>query len=373
VAVDVDREQVLAYRFAVHGLDRRTAEPTALAVLDLGVQDSHAGSARQAVAARLPEVSAADPTAIGELAVVWSTRGAPHLHRRADLRRLARALWPVSDADAEARLAGLGATLRRERRSALDAMTVTARAVRETVTRPTTKGDLSAAVTRAIPEYLSYWCRGCGATHVHDQLLRMSAFPGGTEIATTGPPVVFEAVEDSESLDEIAASADPSPLIYAYLRLHGPAGPTEVAGFLQSKRAELAPHWPADLVEVRVDGKKRWLPADQVDALTAAEVPASVRLVPPYDPFLQARDRELLVPDPEQRKAVWRILGNPGVVLVNAEVAGTWRAQAKGRSRLDVTVHLFRELSSRVRAEVDDEAVRAGRARGATDVRVSHA
>ena len=376
MVVDVDRDQVLAYRFAAHGLDRQVSEPTALAVLDLGVQDSSAGSARQAVVARLAEVPRGDgdPTAIAELAVVWSTRGAPHLHRRADLPGLARALWPVSDADAESRLAGLGVTLRREGHSAVEAMTVTARAVRDTVITPTVKGELSAAVTREIPAHLSYWCRGCGATHVHDQLLRMSAFPGGAEIASAGPPAVFEPIDGAPDIDEIATEADPTPLVEAYLRLHGPAGPAEVAGFLQSKRAELGATWPTDLAEVRVDGKRRWLPAEQVEELTGAEVPSgSVRLVPPYDPFLQGRDRELLVPDAEQRKAVWRILGNPGAVLVDADPAGTWRAHAKGRRRLDVTVTPFRPFSPRVRAAVEDEADRVAAGRGATDVRVTYA
>lgn len=375
MAVDVDRDQVLAYRFAVQGLDRRTTVPAELAVVDLGVQDSSAGSARQAISARLADIGSSklDPTVSADFAVVWSTRGAPHLHRRAELPALARALWPVSDPDAASRLAGFGATLRKQGRSAVDAMSVTARAVAATVTRPTAKGDLSGAVTKAIDEHLSLWCRGCGATHVNDQLLRMSALPGGAEIATVGPPAMFEPIGGFPDLDEIIATADPTPLVNAYLRLHGPAGLAEVAGFLQSKQAELQPFWPAsELAEVRLDGRQRWLPADQVEALTSAELPTgSARLVPPYDPFLQGRDRELLVPDPDQRKVVWRILGNPGAVLVAADVAGTWRAKAKARGRLEVTVTPFRPFPARVRAAVATEAERVGAGRGATDVRVT--
>lgn len=40
--VEVDRPQVMAYRVAVQGLDRESAEP---AVLDLGVQDTPYGLA----------------------------------------------------------------------------------------------------------------------------------------------------------------------------------------------------------------------------------------------------------------------------------------------------------------------------------------
>ncbi|MEV0730383.1 hypothetical protein [Polymorphospora sp. NPDC050346] len=51
--IKVTRSRVLAYRVAAQRLDRAGGgDPAALAVLDLGVQDTPYGSARQAVAAR---------------------------------------------------------------------------------------------------------------------------------------------------------------------------------------------------------------------------------------------------------------------------------------------------------------------------------
>ena len=71
-------------------------------------------------------------------------------------------------------------------------------------------------------------------------------------------------------------------LVRAALRLVGPAKPSLVAGFLDS----------------------------------AAEPPdeRTVRLVGPYELSLQARDRELLVPDVARHKALWPVLGRPGGV-----------------------------------------------------------
>ncbi len=89
MALDIDRDQVLAYRVAVHGLTRSARSPSELAVLDLGVSDTPAGSAPVALAARLLRAEGGPGEGgLGEggtLAAVWSRRGTAHLHRRADL------------------------------------------------------------------------------------------------------------------------------------------------------------------------------------------------------------------------------------------------------------------------------------------------
>jgi len=94
-----------------------------------------------------------------------------------------------------------------------------------------------------------------------------------------------------------------------------------------------------------------------------------VRLLPPSDPYLQAKDRDLLVPDKARQKEVWRILGNPGALIVDGEVAGTWRPKKSG-TRLQLTVTPFDRVPPRVRKAVDSEAERVAAARGATDVDV---
>jgi hypothetical protein len=85
----------------------------------------------------------------------------------------------------------------------------------------------------------------------------------------------------------------------------------------------------------------------------------------------------VLVPDPARRKQVWRILGNPGVVFVDGEITGTWRARAGGRTatgakRLTLTIEAFGSMRRQVRAAVEDEAARMALARGVPDVQVSY-
>jgi hypothetical protein len=91
------------------------------------------------------------------------------------------------------------------------------------------------------------------------------------------------------------------------------------------------------------------------------------------DALLQCRDRDLLVPSRDQQKEVWKVLGNPGVVLVDGEIAGVWRAKMAGRKRIDLTVTPFGSLTAKARKAVEAEADQVARARGADESTVAFA
>jgi hypothetical protein len=133
-------------------------------------------------------------------------------------------------------------------------------------------------------------------------------------------------------------------VVRGYLRLLGPATPKLVAGYLDAPVKDVQARWPEDAVEVTVDGERRWLLAE--DAARLDDVPAAtgVALLGPFDLFLQARDRPLLVVEPARAKALWPALGRPGAVLAEGEVAGTWRPRKAGSS-LTVTVELWRPVT----------------------------
>lgn len=369
--MNLDRQRVLAFRMAAHGLHRDTAEPIDLDVLGLGVQWSNAGTLRTALAARLPDPKATAVLDDERFAVLWSYRGAPHLLRRADLGALAGALWPVSESDAMSRLAAERKPLKEAGIGGLEAFTKTAKAIRKVVGKPMRKGDVSAGVTKLLPAAYSYECRSCKATHVYGGLFQLAGLPGGIQLDPHADKTTLTPLEDRPSVP--SKSAGPSEPIRAYLRLHGPATPADAAGYLGTTAAAIRPWWPSDLVEVKVDGKSAWLTQDGVERLERSQrVDDIVRLLPAYDPFLQARDRDLLVPERQHQKEVWRILGNPGAVLAEGEVAGTWRAKVGKRGGLDVTVTPFGKPSKRVRTAIDTEAERVAEVRGATAVTVTY-
>lgn len=357
----VSREQVLSYRIAAQELSRVDAPPAKLAVLDLGVQDTPYGSAKLALAARTSR-----PLDDPSLRLVWSMRGAPHLHRARDLAKLTSALWPLTDADAAGRITS--PQIKDGARLGLAAFNQTARAFREVVRQPMPKGEVSAAVSAWIDRRLTYDCRSCRARHISNALFQQAGLAGAVQVRVDRRTTVLAPLSEPVEIPDACVGVE--SLIFAYLRLLGPATPSEVATFLGTVQTHLRPWWPEGLVEVRVEGRRAWLPADRLDALRAAGTPRIVRLLPPSDPFLQARDRGVVVPDRARQSAVWRALGNPGVLLVDGEVAGIWRARV-ARARLAVTVTPFDMLPPRVRSAVHDEAARMAEARNLNVVEVS--
>jgi len=356
MSVEVTREQVLAYRILVGGL-ARTGRP----VLDLGVQDTPYGSARLALAARgLSEDG---------LTMVWGARGAPVLLPTESLGRQAAALWPVSDADATTRI--MNPRIKDGARLGIEAFTVAATAMREAVTAPMAKGEVSTVVSARIPESLTYDCEPCQARHISGGLFQQIGLAAGVRVVPVGRSTTLEPLADRPPVPERAAGT--GDLLRTYLRQLGPATLGEAAKFLGTSQTALRPVWPDDLVEVRVAGRRAWLPADAVDELRAARTPEIVRLLPYGDPYMQARDRGLLVPDPAREKAVWKVLAAPGAVLAHGEIVGTWRAKLGRGGTLEVTVTPFEPLTARTQEAIEAEAGLVAAARGTTEARVAFA
>lgn len=362
----------MAHRIAVHGLHRTATDPTRAAVLDLGVQDGTRNNALLAMVARVDATLtgatlAADPG----LVLLWSYRGAQHLHRRDGLGEVLRSLVPLDESDAMARVGWNRKQVTEAGMSATEALFTSAAALRAAVPRPMAKGEASGAVTALLPAGLSYDCRGCGTRHILEQLFRVCAPHAGIRLEPGASPAVLAPLEQRGPIRTEPDPAAATEVVGRYLRLHGPARPADAAGFAGTTATSVRSVWPDGLTEVRVDGARRWLPDELVDQLAGPPEPDPVRLLPAWDPLLQGRDRDLLVPDRARQKQVWRMLGNPGVLLAGGEIAGTWRVGSGGGTRLDLELHPFEALGPRLRAAARDEAQRVALARGRHDSRLT--
>ncbi|GAB1644862.1 DNA glycosylase AlkZ-like family protein [Krasilnikovia sp. MM14-A1259] len=361
--LDVDRGQVMAFRVEALGLATRGRKrPADLAVLDLGVQEYTPDSARVGLAARTTAKLDDD-----RLILVWAARGAPHLHRRTDLPALVAQLWPVSDADATARITS--GQIPEGMKLGLAAFVATADAFREVLTETMPRGEVSTQVSARVPRSLTYDCRACGARHIAGTVFQHAGLAGGVQVESRGRDAMLGPIPGGPARP--TANAGIGELITTYLRLLGPAAPAAVAKYLGSTTAELRTVWPDGLAQVRVDGRTVWLPEDRVAALRKAAPAPGVRLLPPMDALLQARDRDVLVPDRKQQREVWRVLGNPGAVLLDGEIAGVWRAKLAAK-RVELTVTPFGGLNAAARRQLDAEAAAVARARAVPEATVRY-
>ena len=203
---------------------------------------------------------------LADLALVWTIRGAPHYYRRADLPGVAAATAPFSDADAGKRIFDAARPLKAAGIPNLAALDTVAAAMREVVTAPTAEGEMSRQLTaRMAAPYLRY-CRPCDATHLYEQPFRLAALRAGLELQPGTSPPVLQPIPGFAAPDEVPPHLD---VVRGYLRLHGPATPQQVAGYLDAPVTDVRAHWPEDAVEVRVEGERRWALTGDVDLLTA--------------------------------------------------------------------------------------------------------
>jgi hypothetical protein len=142
-----------------------------------------------------------------------------------------------------------------------------------------------------------------------------------------------------------------------YVHMFGPATPDAFAtwagiGLVSGKAAFET--LGTSLTQVRTPIGEAWiLSQDEPLFRSAPGSVAPARLLPSGDTWflLQGADRELLVPDESQRRALWTSRVWPGALLVEGETIGIWR-----RAGHVLTIQPWQRLSQAQRQAVEAEA-----------------
>ena len=147
-----------------------------------------------------------------------------------------------------------------------------------------------------------------------------------------------------------------------YLHVFGPATPARFARWAGIGRAEAVAAFKRiarELTLVRTpfaDAKdEAWILADDQMVLRSQPGPvAPARLLPSGDAYylVWGAEREILVPEPKGRAALWTTRVWPGAILVRGEIAGVWR-----RSAAKASMDLWRRLSPAEWEAVEAEAL----------------
>jgi len=191
------------------------------------------------------------------------------------------------------------------------------------------------------------------ALGIHPNSLRYAAATGTVLIRWEGArqPAVWTVPPP-----EISARDARLELARRYLHIYGPAASGAFgkwAGISLQSAASAFEALGDSLTPVRTPIGDSWILTADEAAFRAVPGPAApARLLPSGDAYflLYAADRELLVPDPGCRGALWTPRVWPGALLLAGEIAGTWR-----RADTVMTVQPWRRLSPAEREAVTAE------------------
>jgi winged helix DNA-binding protein len=189
---------------------------------------------------------------------------------------------------------------------------------------------------------------------VHHNSLRYGATTGTVLIRWEGArqPAVWTVPRPA--VDPLEARLE---LARRYLHVFGPttAGPFARWAGIGARAAVAAfDGLREELTAVRTPLGDGWVLASDEGAFRAPPgPPAPARLLPSGDAYflLQGEDRALLVPDPARRGELWTPRVWPGALLVEGEIAGTWR-----RAHDTLTIRAWGRPSRTARAAIEAEA-----------------
>ena len=180
--------------------------------------------------------------------------------------------------------------------------------------------------------------------------------------ATTGTVAIrWEGARAPTIWTVPAAEIDPAQacreLARRYLHVFGPTTADSFArwaGISRRAGTQAFASLEGELLPVRSPLGEEWLLAADEPELRAAEAePAPARLLPSGDAYylLDGAERELLVPDADNRQLLWTPRVWPGALLVEGEIRGTWR-----RAQHTVRIETWERLSATTREAVEVEA-----------------
>ena len=293
-------------------------------------------------------------------------RGAPHAYRRADRSAITTATSPFSEDDAAKRIFDAATPLKKAGIPVIEALQRITDELRDIVRSPMVKGDVSGELSERLGGPFVRNCVPCGAVHIHEQSFRYSVIQAGLELVPgTSPPVLRRSprarvARYSHLGGEATARFD---VVRNSLRFNGPERPADSATFVDSLLRSVKGDWPTDAVEAEVSDVESSASLFSVGELLDGPSQRTVKLLGPYDPFLQLRHRELLVPDPERRKDVWRVIGRPGAIVADGEIIATWRPKTAS-GRLTIRLDPWQRLTTADRAAIGEQAERLAVHRG---------
>lgn len=137
-------------------------------------------------------------------------------------------------------------------------------------------------------------------------------------------------------------------LVRKYLHCYGPATVDSFMNWLGCSKAQALRLWNAVSEETETVlscGKPcLMLQADMEDLLSGKQEEEKLILLGPHDPYLDIKDRTVILENKSLHPLVWKTVANPGVVLKGGRIIGIWKTKTL-KNKLDLSIRLLEPLS----------------------------
>lgn len=391
MADKVSRGDVIAFRLNAHNLTERLGEKGLLeAAGSCGVQNSPPGSALLALHARVRNLTrdqVENAVAVEKsLLQTWCMRGSPFYFPAADAPVFTTGVLPPTETALRHFIAGVEQVVDKLGMSITDAVDLAGSEIDTVLSgRQLAIDELGEELANRLARKLSTkqrelwtgnrpWAAdqplGEGVVHFCVRILTLRRLVCFAPRERNKAPFVLVDEWLGHPIPDVEPDVARAELLRRYLRCYGPSTRQDFAAWVGIRAGDVDPWW--NLVEeelAQVDfGGTAWILAEDIDALRSAPKPEGVRLLPPRDPYTQARDREKII-DKKFHKDVYPRVGEPGAVLAHGEITGSWRPRKNGR-KLTITIKTFGSPATRDTKPLEREAERVAPLRGASSVDV---
>lgn len=129
-----------------------------------------------------------------------------------------------------------------------------------------------------------------------------------------------------------------------FLHCHGPTTKSAFAAWLGASPKQAGRLWGCiaeELEPVQIKGRTYHMLSADVKALPeTGQEKGRYLLLGPHDPYLDTREKALLLADTALQRAVWKTVANPGAVVYEGRIIGTWKGKT-GRAGLEMALTLW--------------------------------
>lgn len=136
-------------------------------------------------------------------------------------------------------------------------------------------------------------------------------------------------------------------LVRKFLHCYGPTTRDCFMNWLGCSLAQAKRLWNSiteEMEPVLVENKSRYILSSDRDCLLhSPSLEDTLVLLGAHDPYLDLRDRTIILENKSLHKFVWKTVANPGAILKNGRIIGIWKTKTR-KDKIDISMNLFESV-----------------------------